>query len=251
MSCSFFTNGCRSLYVIMDITGYRCSPNEDISMKQLADIRWEQCRWQCQGCNNCTVVTYDAGAMECTLFANTCTNMSKANSDVRTLILDPSPVCCLTWRFHDDPWPDNLVVVNEVGASSADYAVGRLTSGSRMIPARYNLENVFITTYGGQKVDTGTAEYLIVHPKCPVQWVTWTSTSGNDLPAGAIVGGHLENGMPLYIAKAWLFDLVWVIGYYNPETRVGHFWFGAAKDTTVMDILVLLWWINRIGLRRI
>ena len=88
MSVLFLTKGCRSIYIIKDITGYRCSPNEDISLKQLVDVKWEQCRWQCLRYNNCTAVTYDAGSMECTLYGNMCTNMSQANSDVRTLILE-------------------------------------------------------------------------------------------------------------------------------------------------------------------
>ena len=138
-------------------------------------------------------------------------------------------------------WPDNLVVVNQNLRFGSHYAVGRLITESQTIPARYVLRrNAFITTYAEQNVDTGTREILIVDPHCPHQWVTWNSTTGDDLPVGAVVGVHLENGVLLYVARAWLTVGLWIIGYYNPETEQAHFWFSKAIETTTMDILVML-----------
>ena len=237
------SNGCRRIHIDREITGYRCQPHGNSTIKQLDNMRWDQCKLYCLHNNNCTLVTYDAAFMECILHANMCSNIMQANSDVHTTILGTTPIKCLEWRQFDTPWPANLVFVNEIGSSGLNYAVGRLTSGSRTLPARYNPQTYFITTDGVEKVTNGTAEYLIIDPHCQYQWVTWTSTSGNDLPAGAVVGGHLENGMPLYVAKAWLniSDGIWMISYYNPETGQAPIHIaGRAFNAITMDILVML-----------
>ena len=236
-------NGCRNLYIHRDIVGYRCQPHDDTTITQLGNMGWDQCMGYCLHNSNCTLVTYDAALMACILYANMCSNMTQTNSDVRTIILSPIPRKCLEWRQFDALWPENLVIVNEIGASGFNYAVARLTSGSRALPARYNPETSFITTDGAEEVTTGTAEYLTIDPHCPFKWVTWTNTSGNDLPAGAVMGGHLENGTPLYVAKAWLnlWGGIWMICYYNPETGQAPVHFeGRVYDTTNMDILVIL-----------
>ena len=181
--------------------------------------------------------------MECILYADMCSHMMQANSDVRTIILSPAFIDCLEWRPVDAPWLENLVVVNEVGAIGVTYTVGRLNDGSRTLPAKYHPNGSFQTTDGTRQVTTRTGEFLIVHPLCPYQWMTWISTSGDDLPMGSVVGGHMENGMPLYVAKAWLNEWggVWVIGYYNPQTKAAHLLFdGSLFETTTMDILVIL-----------
>ena len=236
------SNGCRRIHIGREIIGYRCHPHDNSIIKQLDNMRWDQCKLYCLH-NNCTLVTYDAAFMECILYANMCSNMMQANPDVRTAILSPNHIECLEWRQFDTPWPENLVVVNEIGSIGLDYAVGRLTSGSRTLPGRYNPQTYFITTDGVERVTNGTAEYLIVDPHCSFQWVTWTSTSGNDLPAGAVMGGHLDNGVPLYVAKVWLniLDGVWMISYYNPETGQAHLHYvKRVFVTTTMDILVII-----------
>ena len=168
-------------------------------------------------------------------------NISQTYSDFTMLILGPTPINCLEWWPYQDPWPYNLVVVNQNLRFGSHYAVGPLITESQTIPARYVLRrNAFIATYAEQNVDTGTREILIVDPHCPHQWVTWNSTTRDDLPVGAVVGGHLENGVLLYVARAWLTVGLWVIGYYNPETEQAHFWFSKAIETTTMDILVML-----------
>ena len=236
-------NGCRNLHIHRDIIGYRCLPHDNSTLEQLDNMRWDRSQWHCLHNNNCTLVTYNAALMECILYADMCSNLIQANSHIRTTILSPTPIKCIEWRQFDAPWPENLVVVNEKGDSGANFAVGRLTSGSRTLPAKYNPQTSFITTDGVEKVTTGKAEYLIIDPHCPYQWVTWMDTSGNDLPAGAIVGGHLENGTPLYVVKGWLnkYGGVWVIGYYNAQTKQVYLRYdGRLFDTTTMDILVML-----------
>ena len=236
------SNGCR-MHIQREIIGYHCLPLENSPLKQFDNMRWHQCTLYCLQNINCTLVTYDAALMECILYADMCSNMMQANPDVRTIILSPTPLNCLEWRPVDTQWLENLVVVNEIGANGVNYTVGRLTDGSRTLPARYSPDGSFYTTDGTRPVTTQMGEFLIVHPLCPYQWMTWISTFGDDLPTGAVVGGHLENGMPLYVAKAWLNERggVWVIGYYNPQTKAAHLYFGAQLfDTTTMDILVIL-----------
>ena len=229
---------CDELYVMKQATSFRCPVEENAIIKQLTRMSWGQCKLLCLHHRNCAVVSYDTAALQCTLLSDTCSTMIQASQDIITLFLGTSPTKCLEWRPFDALWPADLVIVNEVGAAGTNYAVGRLTTNNRMIPAKYRTGS-FITTYGGRKVTAGTPEHLIIHPHCRVQWVSWSSTSGDDMPAGAIVAGHLENDIPLYIAKVWL-SYVWVIGY-NPETLRGHFWFVSARTATSMDILVLHW----------
>ena len=100
------------------------------------------------------------------------------------------------------------------------------------------------STIDGSKQMTDTGEYLLVHPTCSVLWLAWDTTSGSDLPTGAIVGGHLANGSPVYVAKGWAKTGIMKIGYYNPETAKGHFWSAREYQKTNIFILVQLSNIN-------
>ena len=62
--------------------------------------------------------------MECILYADICSNMMQANSDIRAIILSPTPLNCLEWRPVDTPWFANLVVVNEIGANGVSQRLG-------------------------------------------------------------------------------------------------------------------------------
>ena len=242
--CPGESYACRKLYV--KNCWLSLSMRLSMLIKQFSGPRWEKCKWHCLHHNRCNVVTYDPNQLnQCLLLSAMCSNVTQASPDAVTLALAPLAPC-LQWRPLETKWPDHLVVVNEVVSGGADYAVGWLISGSRVIPAKYD-RAIFKTTYEGQLVTSGTPECLFVHPECTVLWVSWSSTAGDALPSRAIAAGHLENGVPLCVAKAWLTinGGVWVLGYYNPETEQAHLWFGSAIKTKTMDVLVLRWCIGQ------
>ena len=147
-----------------------------------------------------TVLSSPTMPTECILYADMWSNMMQANSYVRTIFLSSTPMNCLEWRPVDAPWLANLVVVNEIGANGVNYMVGRLIHGSRTLPATYQPYGSFLTTDGIRHVTTRTGAFLIVHVLCPYQRVTWTSTSGNDLPS------RMENEFVwLYLSIIYLY----------------------------------------------
>ena len=62
---------------------------------------------------------------------------------------------------------------------------------------------------------------------------------GMDLPDGAIQGGWLPDGTPLYVARVMGISGT-SLGYYNPNMEKGIITDGGQIIRDVMDILVLM-----------
>ena len=51
------------------------------------------------------------------------------------------------------------------------------------------------------------------------------------MPPGAIMGGHLADETPLYVAVAYMSDTVNLLGFYNHETRMGTYYHNGVQNT--------------------
>ena len=235
-------HGCRTSYIHQARQGYRCLSPIDI-FYNVSAVAYPQCIWHCLRRNNCLMLLYNTH-FYCFLASDSCQEAEHDDSVTMTYFGLPhndnnGGHVCLQWTTNEGDWPQNLLVVND-NANGNDYAVARLIIGDILLPGAYR-NGKTKSTMGGTRRSSNGGEYLLVHPVCFVMWVVWDSTSGSDLPTVAIVGGHLANGVPLYIAKGWTKPSLMKIGYYNPETFRGHFWAESEYLLTEMSLLVQFW----------
>ena len=243
MSCALLTLGksraCRSSHVNRALAGYHC-PGENNLIKNVSNVDQPQCFYLCMQHNSCILIAYDADERQCKLSSEVCQEAAEHGHFALTA-LGPPRSSCMEWQKTGASWPPSVVVVNEVGEVGNNFAVGRFEDGGLLLPAwcdgggdcKSTHETVYYTSTSG--------EYLLVTPGCPILWVPWSGTPGEDLPTGALVGGHLSDGTKLYVAKAWVGNTVFRLGYYNPVTALGHFWYTYDRPTSHVSLLILIW----------
>ena len=67
-----------------------------------------------------------------------------------------------------------------------------------------------------QAVEASMWEHMVVDPACSYMWVGFRA--GDPIPGGAVIGGHLTDGTPLYVVVTLGAIGRRPIGYYNPLT---------------------------------
>ena len=237
-------HACRKSYLQQARQGYMCLSSNDI-FYNASTTAYPQCLWHCVRRTNCLMLMYNTQHHYCLLANDSCKEAELDDSVIMTYLgplsndSDNGGHVCIQWKRNEGDWPQNLVVINDIKKAD-DYAVARVSVGDFLLPGAYRNGNTK-SAMDGIRQSSYAGEYLLVHPACLVMWVSWDSTSGSHLPTGAIVGGHLANGSPLYIAKGWAKLDTMKIGYYNPVTSRGHFWAFAEYQLTVMSLLVQFW----------
>ena len=66
----------------------------------------------------------------------------------------------------------------------------------------------------GEAVEASSWEHMVVDPACSYVWLMYWA--GDSIPEGAVVGGRLLDGTPLYVAVTLGLSSTRPIGYYNP-----------------------------------
>ena len=231
---------CRSSHLSGTLNGYHCTNDNDTIM-DIAVTEQRQCLLLCMRHVDCMVLEFSEGQKQCRL-ANELCYEAEERADIKMTALGPPRLGCIEWRSNSETLPLNLLVrVNEVGGSGHDKVLGRLLNGGLLLPGFSSATAGAITsTYNSQACSSETGEFLVVSPGCPILWVPWSGTPGADLPTGALVGGHLDDATHLYVAKAWVADQAFRLGYYNPVTGLGYFWYYQTRATSQVSLLVLL-----------
>ena len=229
---------CRSSHLNGTLCGYHCPNDEDLILDIPGTEQW-QCYLLCTRHADCVLMEHIEDEKQCRLAKGMC-HEAEERGNVKMRALGPPRLGCVEWRPSGTTWQPNLIKVNEVGAVRNDYALGRFLFDGYLLPAFSGYHTAFISTVHSSLRSSTIGEYLFVNPSCPILWVTWNGTSGAFLPKGALVGGHLADGSDLYIAKAWVGNTVFRLGYYNPVTGRGYFWFIVAYETSQVSLLVLL-----------
>ena len=189
-------HGCRTLYLHQVSLGHMCRSSSNFFLQCVNDV----CLWHCLRRHNCLMLMYNTQHHYCLLVDDSCKEAEFDDSVTMTYLGplrnggDNGDHVCLQWRKTEDDWPQNLIIVND-HLWGRDYAVARISVGDILLPGAY-IKGDTKSTIDGSKQMTDTGEYLLVHPTCSVLWLAWDTTSGSDLPTGAIVGGHLANGSP-------------------------------------------------------
>ena len=110
---------------------------------------------------------------------------------------------------------------------------GKLYSGSLALWSVYDDKATHVTR---------NVQYLDIHHSCFGVWVPYNASLGIELPHGAVKGGWLPSGSPLYVAQIFHDEKMRsTFAYYNPSVSKAIGTVGGTFTRTIMDILVLKW----------
>ena len=150
---------------------------------------------------------------------------------------------CLSWVPPSD-YEKALTVI--LPRSGGDTAPGRyVLPSSDVVPGNFFLhDNKLYTVHDGRAWYSGSThpkEVLQVAPECHVTLIDYTA--GEDIPRGAVVGGHLsdEHGSDLYLIRGLVGNGNLHYGYYDPTNAEGYIESMGVNVLNEMEIMILLW----------
>ena len=132
----------------------------------------------------------------------------------------------------------------QVFDGAARTLVSRIRRGSSIIVGKFLIDpGHFLGNYDGRKISAESPDdeiaILTIDEACTWSWLPYTS--GEVVPVGAVIGGHLASGSLIYVAKMYHDGgRLLSFGYYSSENVMGSYEYGGAHRTTTMDILVIL-----------
>ena len=112
-----------------------------------------------------------------------------------------------------------LLSVNEdLRAWAPHYAVRAMVDGDLLVLNWSPTESVARgVNRNGEAVEVRSWQQMVVEPSCNLKWVRYRA--GDPIPEGAVVGGHLADGTPVYIVATLSLTDKRPIGYYNPASN--------------------------------
>ena len=114
--------------------------------------------------------------------------------------------------------------------------VGRAVESDDVIPGKVVCSHgVCYVSHSGR--EHGHREYQVLTNPSGCNLV-WTSSSGGQIPLGALQGGKQSDGEPLYVGRAW-HDSSLVIGKVHPSHGVLYVPFGG-EEVAIRDYEVLV-----------
>ena len=245
---------CRSRSKQGVVVRYRCE-EEDTAFRNISIASREDCTLLCTQTSNCVQINYNRVNKYCLLFSNYCT-LAQPVEEVSMLRFVDDLVPrdeCIHWIPFTGTLPSSGVVVN------GNHLMARGTINSKIIPGKLYKESLELWSVhnGERSMITDNIEYLDIHPSCFGVWVPYSAGLGVGLPTGAVRGGVLTSGLPLYVARAVNSMSVWTsMGYYDPDRDLAIITNEEALTRTEMDILVLVWlryivtWNNKCNLTK-
>ena len=112
-----------------------------------------------------------------------------------------------------------LLSVNEnLVAWDPHYAVRAMVDGDLLVlnwsPTESMARGV---DRNGEAVEVHYWQQMVFEPICNFKWMSYRA--GDPIPEGAVVGGHLAVGTPLYVVMTLGISTRHPIGYYNPTAN--------------------------------
>ena len=228
------------------LMGYRCDAlSETNQITKLFSL--EECTLACVRWNNCIVLNYNSDLRLCVLSSAHCTESERSMAiTIRAFHPSSERHRCLSWKWYTGMFPTAATGGVITHNPTYSHAVARGKLNSALLVGQLYAESslIWAAAYGVVHQLAIDLETLSVDISCSVVWVDYLAGQGQQLPFGAIVGGHDVDGTLLYAASGWYFvngNMDKLAGYYHP-VRDKLVIPGATEITRYyMQILVLLW----------
>ena len=232
--------------------GQRCITNTEIYINKTGIQCQHHCTWLCTRDQICQVINFNSIGAYCLLGQGPCISWEKDVSFITTSFSAKEP--CLKWvaNYENDSYKpitfpkatdpsDLLILVRGIEEHNKIPGKGVVLSGYMYYSWQGNEVKFLFTDV--------QMEYLTISPQCTSRWVPHDSTSGNSLPAGAVIGGNL-NGVSLYVARKFTVHRTGhperhSCGYFNNIEGLGHMPYGMLDLVyTDVELLVIQEWNN-------
>ena len=232
-----FVASCDKRYTKALLYEHRCVSGSEVIV---SPVDRPQCQWQCLK-HKCNYINYNPNSHQCEIGLGQCESLVSASGVMVNVYWQQRDVC-LHWGSYQEP---GRVAVGQADLNPPRYA-GRTKIGEAMVLGSF-WENpnihIWVNNQGAMThvdhTQGNVIEVLTTIAGCPLFWVPYTG--GDPLPNGAVVGGYLSDGAATYIArKHYSTDIA--CGYYNTEMEKIYFASGAARTSSTMELLVLIWW---------
>ena len=238
--------GCQQRYMQAPHQGQRCITDTEIYINYTGIQRHHHCTWLCMRDQNCQVINFNSIGAYCLLSNGPCVSLEKEADFVTTSLAAKGP--CSKWveNYENDTYK---TITFPKGTNTSDLLIvvrGRV--GNNKVPGKGSLNSGYkLISWEGQEMTTHftyfPVEFLTISPECTISWVLHDSTSRNPLPAGAVIGGNL-NDVPLYVARKSTvhmagFPTMYSCGYYNNIDGRGHMPYGGL-DLLYTDVEILV-----------
>lgn len=225
-------HSCQTSYSREPLDGIKCVSENQI-YQNLTNTQWHICVIYCMQ-RSCAFINYNRPKRYCLVSDDSCA-ITEPAEDFTMAVFGPQWEC-LKW-------------VNHTGADVPQDAVqfydhlhdfilwpARVRDNRNILPGKTTVHTDWSwACLEGQWYDRSQdKEVLTVAPNCMVTWQSFTA--GDPLPAGAVVGGQLADGEPLYIIAS---TSIGSVGSYNPQTEDACVEFDGAHSVANMAILVL------------
>ena len=230
-----FAIACKIKHATLPLLHHRCIPKstDEIIFKE---AERPQCEWKCLSMESCLYVNMNPSNASCELGVGGCISVVPS-AGYMVKVFTISSRICLLWSLEEQMGREPVKVndgsqglyVSRVHVDNA-LIIGKLVVGSDKFWANFE---------GRLSVASATGKVLTIDEACIWSWLLYTC--GKALPVGAVIGGHLASGSPIYVAKR--VDHQYgrlAFGYYSIECVLGNHELDGARTTTKMDILVML-----------
>ena len=215
--CVYMAEACIQRNLREAIGGYRCE-DRSVPFQNISSLLSKECALLCTQRADCVQINYNHVGKYCLLLSSFCALAEPEEEFVMLRFVDDAVPHdeCARWLPFTGTLPAGGVIIN-APVEYSKHLLARGTVNSGVIPGKIYTDIMQLySIYGGQSVRiTNNIEYLDINPSCYGVWVPYTSGLGMDLPEGAVQGGFLTSGTPLYVAR--------VINSISPGTSMGYY----------------------------
>ena len=220
------------LYIKSPRRGFYCDNNSSTVLQGL-DVN--QCQLYCLDRGPCAGVSYSLVSGICIITPEHCL-VVPLHPDYEIILFQPTQhYSCISWlNYH----PARYITRGNQG-------VARKMHENQLIPGKfaYNARVACIIWDSSEHCSRQGGEYPQVGDHCSVAWVPYTA--GDPIMEGAVQGGALSDGTPLYVVnlhlKAEWGENGWAFGYYRPDTGLGYAGLHGAQTKVDMEMLIVVW----------
>ena len=131
-----------------------------------------------------------------------------------------------------------LCVDEDLYGCDSHYAVRAMVNGDLLI---LNWSSTETDARGadrnGNAVAMNAWQQMVFEPGVSFKWVRYTT--GTPVPKGAVVGDHLADGTPLYVAIPLSLSSRRLIGYYDPSIgKASSYWTLVVRQGGIINMIV-------------
>ena len=235
--CAHLQEACLQINTKNASVGLRCE-DYAVAFYNRSSVPLKDCKLHCIQWRNCVGINYNHVRNYCLLFSSFCALAQPDDEFIMLRYIDHVVYRdeCLRWLPFLDALPSGGAVFLRTVTGKIKQLLARGRIGQAVIPGKLFTGRLdLISVYNGDATwITDDIEYLDIHPACFGVWTYYDSRSGLGLPSGAVQGGWLRDGTPLYVAQ-----VSGSFGYYNPVSGQASISSGGVDNSRKMDILVV------------